>query len=119
MTEKTKKLFKIDIKHLDGEIKALNYELNKAALKQGDLKGKYSAASVDYIKTVKACINELCKQKQELIQVIESVENPTYRKLLRLRYLECKTIEQIADEMFYSCEWVKRLHKRALNDIRR
>lgn len=62
-----KKLFRIDIKRLDSEIKALNYKLNKAALKRGTLKEKHSAACVGYTKTVKAYMMSYANKSRNLI----------------------------------------------------
>lgn len=38
-------------------------------------------------------------------QVIEQVENPQYRTVLRMRYLQGMTIESVADQLHYS--WVQ------------
>lgn len=50
----------------------------------------------------------------EIRAAIGRVENPAYRNVLELRYIDGMTWEQIADRMHYSDRWVKVLHGRAL-----
>ena len=50
-------------------------------------------------------------------QVIASVENPDYRQLLHMRYVERHTWEEIAVEMHISYQWVCKLHGRALQEV--
>lgn len=46
---------------------------------------------------------------------INSLSNATYSELLFKRYVESKIFEQIAKEMQYDFDWVRKLHSRALN----
>ena len=50
----------------------------------------------------------------EIRERIIKVTPGVYSDILYLRYLENKTLVQIADELNYSYEWVCRLHGRAL-----
>ena len=56
----------------------------------------------------------LTQKEAELITRIEALDEPVYVQLLTLRYVNCKTWEQIATAMDYNCSWLMRLHKRAL-----
>lgn len=50
-------------------------------------------------------------------QVIASVENPDYRQLLHMRYVERHTWEEIAVGMHRNYRWILRLHGRALENV--
>jgi DNA-directed RNA polymerase specialized sigma subunit len=50
---------------------------------------------------------------------IDALCNEDYRILLRLRYINYMTWEQIAEQMGRSTQWVYVLHKRALEDFAR
>ena len=65
--------------------------------------------------------SKLLKLKEQYIETFEEIRvrlisvNPDiYSDLLYMRYLEQKTLVQIADELNYSYEWTCRLHGRAL-----
>ena len=53
--------------------------------------------------------------RQRIIQVMPGI----YADVLYMRYLEQKTLVQIADELNYSYEWICKLHGRALLAVSR
>lgn len=60
-------------------------------------------------------IKELADLEQETKDLIyELVDNPNYRYLLELRYLNYMRWEMIAVQMNYTLDWTKKLHRRAL-----
>ena len=59
-------------------------------------------------------IAEYLTAKKEIEAEIETVEDEQLRCLLRYRYIDHLTIEQIADEMGYSYRNICYLHKKAL-----
>ena len=71
----------------------------------------------EYDSIINKRIDELIECKNEIIRAINSVENPTYRALLIAYYINCKTWEQVADDLNYDLRWVYRLHGRALQAI--
>ena len=73
---------------------------------------------LSYSDRINEKINELYAVKQEIETAIESVSNPTYRQLLRLRYLRFKKWEAIALEMNYNYYHTRKfLHAKALQEI--
>lgn len=56
-------------------------------------------------------------KEREVRGVIDQVKNRDYGRILRKRYLNYKTWEQIACEMNFSYQWVCELHKRALKAV--
>lgn len=64
-------------------------------------------------------------ERKKLIEAVESVDDPTLRRLLQLRYLErdengaINTWERICVKMNYSWTQIHRLHKNALNAVKK
>ena len=60
----------------------------------------------------------MCRKEREIRTLIEREQNPDYRQLLELRYLNGYTWERIADEMNYSYyHVVHRMYPKALSAI--
>ena len=72
-----------------------------------DLRAEISKMSTDFL-----------EQKQEIIRTIEEVEDPILYAILFKRYVEYKTLLSIADELGYSEVTIKRLHLKALKEIK-
>ncbi len=73
---------------------------------------------VDLEETINTEIDSFIDLKKELRDVINSVENPNEKLLLRLRYIEFMTWEQIAERMSYSVVQVYRIHSNALRNVK-
>ena len=77
--------------------------------------------AVEKIGEVESHINheimEQCKERDEIASTIAEVPDETMRLLLRLRYIDGMTFEQIAVKMNYSWRWVIALHGRALQSV--
>ena len=59
-------------------------------------------------------IREMLHAKEEIEQVIDSLEDDTLREIMKYRYINMMTWEQIAFKMHYSYVHICRLHGRAL-----
>ena len=57
---------------------------------------------------------ELLAYKSRMHNLINQLDNPSYRALLSLRYINCKTWEQIAEDMHYTTRNVHKIHGGAL-----
>lgn len=62
-------------------------------------------------------IDNLVSVKTEILRAINKLEDGRFRDVLRLRYLESRTFEQIAVEINYSYKQTCRIHGRALLKI--
>ena len=71
----------------------------------------------DYELLIDKKIDKLLEIKQEIIEAVNEVEDSTYRTLLLAYYVNCKTWEQVAEELNYNLRWIYRLHGRALQAI--
>ena len=55
--------------------------------------------------------------RQQIDVAIAQTQQPRLRRLLILRYVEARTFEQIAVEMYMDYRWVRRLHARAIENL--
>ena len=122
---------------IDNEIKALEQEAEKEKARATTITARYNDIKVqtsngnntedaivkyiDYIKKIENKIDERYDVKREIFEAISKVDNPTYRTLLTLRYLQFMTWERIAEAIDYeSVKWVRTsLHMRALDAVKR
>ena len=65
-----------------------------------------------------AKIDELYRIKNEILDTIFRLDDPRERMVLKGRYVDMKTWEQIAVEMSYSYMQVTRIHGYALNSVK-
>lgn len=63
-------------------------------------------------------IDEMIEKQEEIRQVINAVEDSRYRTLLKYKYMNGYTFENIACKLYYSERWVRRLHNEALEEIK-
>lgn len=59
-------------------------------------------------------IRRLVELKNKIINEIHMLENPLFIEILYKRYIECKTLWDISEEINYDYRYVKRLHGWAL-----
>lgn len=77
------------------------------------------ARIMDLKEEINRDIGELLILKNKIINEIQSLDSPVYIDILYKRYVEYKTLEEIAVEMSYSYRQVLRLHGLALQDFKR
>ena len=63
-------------------------------------------------------IDQLADLRREIEAAIQTVGDDTMRDLLRYRYIDAMTFEEVAVRMHYSYQWVCILHGRALSCLR-
>lgn len=75
-------------------------------------------AAMDEIESsINQDIDNLVALRAEIESKINSVEDLLLREILKCRYLDCQTFEEIAYKNGYSWRWVHVLHERALDKI--
>lgn len=58
---------------------------------------------------------KVIKCKLEILDVIESIENPTHAYILEAHFIQLKSIEEIAQTLNYTTRYVYRLYSNAIN----
>ena len=71
----------------------------------------------DYKKKLENTLNSLVVLHDEINGVIEQVSDSDEKLLLRLKYINRKSWQEIADKMGYSERHVNRLHEKALLSV--
>ena len=113
------------IKQLEDRIEEIRSEVSspKAIRYDKDMiqSSPTSDAFANYVIRIEKEESKLIKLKEQYLETYEDIRvrlisvNPDiYSDLLFMRYLEQKTLVQIAEELNYSYEWTCRLHGRAL-----
>ena len=74
---------------------------------------------VDLKREIESDIKELLILKNKIINEIQSMDNPVYINILYKRYVQYKSLEEIAVEMSYSYRQIKRLHGISLQGFRK
>ena len=74
---------------------------------------------VDLEEEINADLGALLMLRNKIINEIQSMDNPVYINILYKRYVEYKSLEEIAVEMSYSYIHIKRLHGYALLEFQR
>ena len=94
---------------------------NKGIAYDGD-KVQHSAVSgmpavdryLDQAIRVKKLIDKYVRVKNRIIGEIQQMDNKRYTEILYKRYVECKSMQQIAEDMSYEYKYLCRLHSMAL-----
>ena len=83
-----------------------------------DPMGDMVAKIIDLREEISKMATDFLEQKQEIIRTIETVEDQILYDVLFKRYVEYKTLLNIADELGYSEVTIKRLHLKAVKAIK-
>ena len=71
----------------------------------------------EYERKIDIKVDDWCEAKLDIEKAIHTVESDKLRLLLRYRYINGWTFEQIAVQMHYTWRQINRLHKKAINVI--
>ena len=86
--------------------------------KRSDMIADGIATINDIEKTINQEIDELIELRKEIENKINAVDNPKLREILKCRYLDCKSWEEIAYKNNITWRHVYRLHEKALDEIK-
>ena len=133
MTNKDKKKWLLEYRRLEQNIERDMEELQRlesraekitsmvSDMPKGSQQGDSLQRSVEKICELKVSLNQridaAVEKRKEIETVIETLEDKTLQLLLRYRYIDGMTWEQITVKMRYDYRWVLRLHGRALERL--
>ena len=86
--------------------------------KRSDMIATGIATMNDIEKEINKEIDELIQLRKEIEDKINAVDDPKLRELLKCRYLDCKSWEEIAYKNNITWRHVYRLHEKALDEIK-
>lgn len=108
-----------ELKALEASVPGCNFDA-VVVDKTRDLEApfvKYIYKRMETEELVKKEEARLIEVTNEIASTISEVESPTHQQLLRLRYLDFMTWNDIASEMGYSLDNVYKLHRQSLKKI--
>jgi len=134
MTDINPKDYLSKIKHIDSDIRSRQSELDQLrqtiALKTSTIKAeviqetRQGAFDERYMKLIEQAeeinvkIDELVDEKVRVSNKIDLMDDRVSRIILREKYINLKTFEEIAELLGYELSWVTRLHGKALKDFK-
>ena len=77
------------------------------------------AKCVDIEAEIDRAVDNLIEAKKEVIQTVERLDSATEYNVLHLRYIQFKTLQEIADHYGRDYGWVTTTHGRALKNVER
>lgn len=72
---------------------------------------------VDMEADIDSLVDSLVEKKKEVIQTIEQLDSAIEYNVLHMRYIQFKTIQEIADYYGYEYGWATTTHGRALKNL--
>lgn len=84
-----------------------------------DKMGSAVIKCVDMEAEIDRLVDDLIKIKKEITQTIEQVQNPTWYKVLHMKYIRYMDLMEIADEFNASYDWAKSAHSKALKIVQK
>lgn len=133
MTSQEKKQYLLKYQHLTQEVDRLSDEraqvlarAQKITPTLSDMPKSQSGANrlelavediVENADKLAEKIREMLRAKEEIEQVIDSLEDDTLRRLMKYRYINGMTLDRISFKIHYSYIHTCRLHRIALNKI--
>lgn len=117
-----------DYKELEEKLIYLKWNLNKSKLElirwvEGDLAGvklekrSHSASLEEKIKFIEKEIVEISNQILELNDLVSSFENPD-TQIVRMKYIDKMTLEEIAEEIGYSVSHIQKKHAAIVKTVK-
>lgn len=67
--------------------------------------------------TINQDIDKLVALRTEIESKIDTIQDLKLREIMKCRYLDCKTWEEIAYKNGFTWQWVYKLHEKALDKI--
>ena len=74
---------------------------------------------VDMESEIDRVVDQLKGKKRAVTDTIEQLDSPTFYKVLHMKYVQYKTLQEIAGIFDRNYEWAKTVHGRALSQVQR
>ena len=110
-----------ELKNIRKELKGVNYTSQKVKTSKSNRADfeKTLLIIMDMEQNINDSIDKFVDQKNEIIKQIQSLDNHKYVQVLYKKYVEYKRLEEIAIEMYYSYQYIKEIHKKALQEFKK
>ena len=110
-----------ELKNIRKELEGVNYTSQKVKTSKSNRADfeKTLLIIMDMEQNINDSIDKFVDQKNEIIKQIQSLDNHKYVQVLYKKYVEYKRLEEIAIEMHYSYQYIKEIHKKALQEFKK
>ena len=72
---------------------------------------------VDMEEKIAAAVDNLIREKSEAVEVLEQLDSPIEYNLLHMRYIQYKSLQEIADHYRKEYDWATTTHGRAITSV--
>ena len=80
---------------------------------------KHINANIELLEATGNDTQELIQQKEKIVKQISEITDVRFVRVLYLRYIQCVTMNAIAQVLGYNIRHVHRIHKEALKEFER
>lgn len=111
-----------ELQHLRELAVSFNYNSNSDVVQNScdaDKIGSTVGQIIDKENDLKSTIDEYISKRQERIAVIEKLRDPVEYDIIHKRYVQLKSLDEIAIELGYSYVWICKKHNSALLNIQK
>lgn len=111
-----------ELKHLRELAVSFNYNSNSDVVQNScdaDKIGSTVGQIIDKENDLKSIVDEYISKRQERISVIEELRDPVEYDIIHKRYVQMKSLDEIAIELGYSYVWICKKHNSALLNIQK
>lgn len=111
-----------ELKHLRELAVSFNYNSNSDVVQNScdaDKIGATVGQIIDKENDLKSMVDEYISKRQERIAVIEELRDPVEYDIIHKRYVQLKSLDEIAIELGYSYVWICKKHNSALLNIQK
>lgn len=100
-------------------ISGIDYSKDRVQTSNGNGQEKILVKYLDMVKELEADLLLFRIKQTNIIREIEELSDERYMRLLYSRYVQYKSLEQIAVEMNYNYFYIKHIHGEALEQFRK
>lgn len=111
-----------ELQHLRELAVSFNYNSNSDVVQNScdaDKIGSTVGQIIDKENDLKSIIDEYISKRQERIAVIEKLKDPVEYDIIHKRYVQMKSLDEIAIQLGYSYVWICKKHNSALLKIQK
>lgn len=111
-----------ELQHLRELAVSFNYNSNSDVVQNScdaDKIGSTVGQIIDKENDLKSTIDEYISKRQERIAVIEELRDPVEYDIIHKRYVQLKSLDEIAIELGYSYVWICKKHNSALLNVQK
>ena len=96
------------------------FDYSKERVQTSNLGGQIEQAIVRYVSLEQDILDDIVQLQQKKDQItneIHRLNDVRYIQILYRRYVECKKLKEVSEDMHYDYDYIRALHSRALQEF--